>query len=93
MRLFKSGVTLTTFPGQEEKGDLYEWAAGQLQLVSVLPGAEARAPGDPQLGNSVEKVNSDDQHAISNNGSRVFWTLKEQGPGKNISTCATRPRA
>jgi hypothetical protein len=50
-------------------GGLYEWAEGQLQLVSVLPGGEA-APGASLGRYSYGPVV---RHAISDNGSRVVW--------------------
>jgi hypothetical protein len=59
-------------------GSLYEWGAGHLQLISVLPPA---APGEPEL---PAPVGDQDQlalghrtgslsHAISTDGRRVFW--------------------
>jgi hypothetical protein len=55
-------------------GSLYEWYGGQLQLVSVLPGAGGPAPagsGPQQLGSRDGKVTRD---AISDDGSRVVWS-------------------
>jgi WD40-like Beta Propeller Repeat len=52
---------------------LYEWSAGQLQLVSVLPknpsGEELPATGKLAFGAQTNL-----SHALSNDGSRVFWT-------------------
>ena len=57
--------------------NLYEWEAegklhpeGKLQLVNVLPGAEKAPAANATLGSGSEDV----RHAISNDGSRVFWT-------------------
>jgi hypothetical protein len=53
--------------------NLYEWAQGKLQQVNVLPGlpGEERAPAaSATLGASKRLV----RHAISDDGSRVFWT-------------------
>ncbi len=51
---------------------LFEWAAGQLRAVSVLPDAEG---GTVATGPTV--VGSDEgslQHAVSDDGSRIFWS-------------------
>ncbi len=56
----KARAALTSTP--TEKG-LYEWAAGRLQLISILPDGTA-APG-PELGL---------RGAISNDGSRLVWS-------------------
>jgi hypothetical protein len=47
-------------PGGE---GLYEWAAGKLEFV-----------GAGRLGAAGEQGSTDDRHAISDDGSRVFWT-------------------
>ena len=54
---------------------LYEWHAGILTFVTRLPdgGIAPRA----QLGFNDRVLN----HAISQNGSRVFWTEKEENAG------------
>jgi hypothetical protein len=80
------GVALTGEPAPE--GGLYEWsrpapAGERLQLVSVLPAREGK-PEEPylsraSLGTRVtaggrEGDGADARHAISNDGSRVFWT-------------------
>ena len=62
--------------------DLYEWSGGQLRLVNVLPGNNAAAPnatigsGNLLLG---PKDPSDFDHAISADGSRVFFSQKPSG--------------
>ncbi len=49
---------------------LYEWSAGELRLVSLLPEAEGgAAAAAPQLGQQDEAA----RHAISDDGSRVIW--------------------
>ena len=53
---------------------LYEWAAGKLSLVSELPENPPAVNGGPTLGggggdNGAEVT----AHAISNDGSRIFW--------------------
>jgi hypothetical protein len=60
--------------GQEgDHGGLYEWSAGSLHLISILPGPAGK-PASPAtlqaLGNSNEVM----RHAISPDGDRVVWT-------------------
>ncbi len=50
---------------------LYLWAAGQLQRVSVLPGAEGGTMVDTRILGSAE---GSVRHAVSDDGSRVFWS-------------------
>jgi hypothetical protein len=57
-------VPLTTPP---TNGGLYEWSAGSLQLLSVLPDDKTPVPGE--LGFAGKEM----RHAISADGSRVFW--------------------
>jgi len=62
--------------------DLYEWSGGQLHLVNVLPGNE-KAVANAVIGSGLllaktaENFNFD--HAISNDGSRVFWSTQPAG--------------
>ena len=54
-------------------GGLYEWSAGKLAFVSEPP------PGAPELGGGAELGNEKGTvlaHAVSDDGSRVFWTQK-----------------
>ncbi len=62
--VINSAVGLTSTPGDE--GGLYEWSAGKLQLVSVLPHKE---PTRASLGDRGAIV----RHAISDDGSRVVF--------------------
>jgi hypothetical protein len=57
-------------------GELYEWAAGRLQLVSVMPGSGSPAPANagPVLG-----TQGDARNAISADGSRIVWSEGEGG--------------
>lgn len=48
---------------------LYEWSGGRLQLVDLLPEGEGGGPVEGLLGHHNEDV----QHAVSDDGSRVFW--------------------
>ena len=72
----------TTAPAAVDGGqnarNLYEETNGHLSLVNVLPGNEATSPG-ADFGAAVEAAaNSplDFSHAISDDGSRVFWSDK-----------------
>ena len=69
-----AGVALTE--GAPAGGGLYEWSAGRLSLVSVLPGGLPALPGTtPALGFAAEigtiKIS---RQAISSDGSRVVWS-------------------
>jgi hypothetical protein len=68
--VFSSYAQLTTTPTSGE--ELYEWNAGVLQLVSILPEAEGGTPatGRPFLGTQLA-LNT--KGAISASGSRVLW--------------------
>ncbi len=88
--------------GEPEAGSrqrrIYEWSAGSLQNVSVLPegeDAEGEAPNgeapqvkglEPGLGLGVTgSASSNVRHAISNDGSRVFWSATaENFSGKRL---------
>ncbi len=56
-------------PGED---GLYEWSAGVLSLVSVLPENAGTTGG--MLGYKEGGFAPDARHAISNDGSRAFWT-------------------
>ncbi len=73
--VFESQVPLLS--GAGESG-LYEWESGsQLKLVSVLPGSEHTPASAPELGYNGRDVRG----AMSQDGSRVFWTNEgELGP-------------
>lgn len=55
--------------------NLYEWAGGQLQLVSVLPDGQA-ASTSSELGREGRVAN-----AVSSDGSRVMWTSEKLSGG------------
>lgn len=79
--LQRNGVTPST-------GQLYEQHQGTLRLVCVLPGGNPSTEGcsagnsysasTERSGNRVGSV----YHAVSDDGTRVFWTEAEGGPGK-----------
>jgi hypothetical protein len=79
----KAPIALT--PTAPEEGGLYEWNAGlpaeqQLQFISLLPVTCSPTCPKPkrafsaQLGNDIESVSSSARNAVSNDGSRVFFT-------------------
>jgi hypothetical protein len=63
--------------------DLYEWSGGRLHLVNVLPGNATAAPnatiGSGQLLEVGQNETYDFDHAISADGSRVFWSEQPSG--------------
>jgi WD40-like Beta Propeller Repeat len=73
--IINSKVPLT--PNATE-GGFFEWAGGQLQLVTVLPnGVSASNSGNgsgTELGSSERLL----RHTISNDGSRVIWSAEGQ---------------
>jgi hypothetical protein len=81
--------------------NLYEWSAGKLQLVNVLPGLKPGESGKPSAGGVLGAGNTNIVHALSNDGSRVFWSTAsaEDGPlymrdtvsGKTLQVDAPAP--
>jgi hypothetical protein len=65
-----SSVALTS---TAQGSGLYEWSAGKLVLVSVLPGP-GEEPTSGILGRQGTLSGGTAQHAISDDGSRIFWT-------------------
>jgi hypothetical protein len=99
--------------GGENKENLYEWSAGQLRLVNVMPGNAATIPGASFGSGTLLKAGNPNSpssvfsHAISDDGSRVFWSdqagqayVREDGettkaipdPGKFLSASADGSR-
>ena len=68
-----------TQPGSE--CNLYEWQEGQLALVNVLPGdSSATLGGVIGAGRLLaETQHPDVSHAISDDGSRIFWSAEQTG--------------
>jgi hypothetical protein len=70
--LFASrSVKLTAGSGGD--GNLYEWAAGHLTLVSVLPGPSALPAEGPLLGDDDRDL----RNAVSEDGTHVFFASGE----------------
>jgi hypothetical protein len=84
--ILSSAVSLTgAATGQYDQ--LYEWSAGappteRLKLVSVLPSAGSSKEEMPAQGNPVLGAQYMARNAVSEDGSRVFWTeTKGNGSG------------
>ena len=77
------GGGFSTVANRPSNLDLYEWFDGQLRLVNVQPGNTATSPG-AVLGSGIllepkEAASADVDHAISNDGSRIFWSEEAGG--------------
>jgi hypothetical protein len=85
--VLKSEVPLLTNEPANAVGNLYEWSAGQLRAVSVLPkvgaGPAEAAPG-PRLGTEFLT-----RHAISKDGSRVIFTSGHDLYTRDMATGVT----
>lgn len=75
------GAPNATFP------QVYEWTAGELRLVNILPQAQgATATPEAALGGNENPEafflgRGQVKHAISDDGSKIFWTDKSTNPG------------
>jgi phosphodiesterase/alkaline phosphatase D-like protein len=73
--VLRSEVALT--PPPSGRG-LYEWSAGKLTFVSLLPEGSQGTPAPAvELGFAGHVL----AHAVSNDGTRVIWTSQNAGPG------------
>jgi hypothetical protein len=73
-------VAESTSPCSVAPCDIYEWSNGRLGLVNVLPG-NAQATGEAVIGSGYLLISGDPainvpdvDHAVSADGSRIFWT-------------------
>ncbi len=69
-------INSTTALTSPSGGDLYEWSAGHVQPVSLLPQDEGGGPAIGEVGDERGEIW---QHAISNDGSRVIWWMRFEG--------------
>ncbi|MGN6254355.1 MAG: hypothetical protein ACTHO8_05165 [Solirubrobacterales bacterium] len=60
---------------EPDDGHLYEWKGGELRPVSVVPDGTSQEVESDGLGGEGVNV----RHAISTDGSRVFWSGQQQG--------------
>lgn len=76
-------TTPEALDGGDELNNLYEWSGGVLGLVNVAPGNSETAPGaafgsGALLGGGTNNIPvSVYTHAISDDGSRAFWTAAD----------------
>jgi len=70
----------THFAPESGHNNLYEWFAGKLYPINVLPGGESR-PG-AEFGGVPVAGSGDAYRALSSDGSSVVWTDRSEGEGK-----------
>lgn len=70
--IFEANDALT--PEAPEGSNLYEWFDGQLRLINVLPNGTPEAGAMFGAGSEYATPDFDYSHAISADGSRIFWT-------------------
>ncbi len=82
--VLRSGAELTPGAGAQQ---LYEWSAGTLSHLSVLPGpaGESAPPGEARIG----LENQGTRGAISADGSRIDWSTREALYQRDTSTGET----
>lgn len=71
--------------------DLYEWSEGRLWPVNILPGGTPETSAE--LGSSLGYGGPDVTHAISDDGSRVFWTDNSSNENLYVREHADRPES
>jgi hypothetical protein len=88
--IIKSEAQMLTEQGQgrPSRGPyLYEWSAGQLQLIDELPAGDTAEEHGAEIGRGANSPNL--RHAISSDGSRVFWTMGGQLFIRNVPAAET----
>lgn len=81
--IVNSAVALTSDPIGTQ--GVYEWqSGGALQLISVLPAGETGPPEFAKLGGTGQGAGGMLRHAISNDGSRVFWSTGSAAEGSAL---------
>jgi len=73
--VLRSPVPLVAGAPSTPEFGVYKWAAGKLEAVSVLPDGESGAIASGTPGSGGISV----RHAISDDGSRVFWSAEASG--------------
>jgi hypothetical protein len=69
--ILQSAPALTTgIADTEGRENLFEWAGGSLRLVSILPNGK---PATEEEGAALGHKSHNVRHAISDDGSRIFW--------------------
>jgi hypothetical protein len=83
--LFESTAQLTAEAPPTETSSLYENSGGVVRLVGILPDGSAAQGSTAGAGSSVEyegtaqRTDGRVEHAISHDGSRIFWTDPSTG--------------
>ena len=79
-------LTANAVDGGPSANNLYEWSAGELRLVNVLPdgSSQAGASAGAEHGDRISPLTTTGfypnlDNAISQDGSRVFWTDETNG--------------
>jgi DNA-binding beta-propeller fold protein YncE len=85
---------LEPFTTESSDPGLYEWSAGQLKLISILPdGTPAPDPGlegpGIRLGQGSERLGENFRHALSSDGSRAVWSALH-GPNEKAAALYLR---
>jgi hypothetical protein len=65
-------ASLSSEATRQNEGNLYEWTSGQFLPVNVPP--EAGHPGETTSGGALLGMGFNENHTISNDGKRVFWS-------------------
>jgi WD40-like Beta Propeller Repeat len=81
--VFSVAAALTPDAGQHSHQQIYDFTEGELHLVSVLPNETAN-PSPANVGWQSETLLRNGRygthyHAVSDDGSRIFWTATENG--------------
>ena len=84
-QVFISGAALTPDAPTGTKSQIYDLHDGELELISILPNGAANTENSAvgTLGNSFENRHSTLEHAVSEDGSRIFWTSRSGGSSAN----------
>ncbi len=67
--------------------DVYDWTGGQLRLVDVTSKGALTSPCGAELGNGIPSVGPGAVNAVSEDGSKIFFTSPERG-----ASCPESPR-
>jgi hypothetical protein len=90
--VFQSSANLTekaTGEGEQTTNHVYEWAAGKLSQVDVSPTGTQFEHFD-EVGSPTRLEAGDTWHAVSSDGSRVFFTAGEGHTGASVGQLYVR---
>ena len=78
--VFEANDTLTAdAPVSATENNLYEWVGGRVQLVNIRQNGESDPGAVLGSGRELGGVSPDYSHAVSNDGSHIFWTDQQNG--------------